>query len=131
MLLLVSAAGAAVEPTRPARVGFRGDSGFGLRRTSKWPLGLLHLLGRVRATARYEVTWKDRMERMVRTDVVGSYLQLLDSWPTKCVAEVVESVTSGQGWELLVQGGLASHYVSLKIPRRSHRERGGDCGEKD
>ena len=30
------------------------------------------------------------MKRMVRTDVV-SYLQLLDSWPTKCVEEVVES----------------------------------------
>ena len=32
--------------------------------------------GRVRATARYEVTWKDKMKRMERTDVVGSYLQL-------------------------------------------------------
>ena len=81
-----------MEPTRPARVGFRGDSGFGLRRTSKWPLGLLHLLGRVRATARYEVTWKERMERMVRTDVVGSYLQLLDSW-------LAHQVRSGGGGE--------------------------------
>ena len=32
--------------------------------------------GRVWATARYKVTWKNKMERMVRTVVVGSYLQL-------------------------------------------------------
>ena len=83
-----------------------------MRRTSKWPLGLLHLLGRVRATARYEVTWKGKMERMVRTDVVGSYLQLLDSWPTKCVAEVVESVTSGKAGNFW-SGAAWPHIMSL------------------
>ena len=40
------------------------------------------------------MTWKDEMKRMERSDVVRAYLQLKNSWPTKCVEEVVKSGTS-------------------------------------
>ena len=120
-----------MEPTRPARVGFRGDSGFGGDKPLKWPEGLLHLL------------WQGQGDSPLRGDLEGQDGEDGEDRRGRvlppAVGQLAHQVRSRgggerdvwQGWELLVRGGLASHYVSLKIPRRSHRERGGDCGEKD
>ena len=49
-----------MEPTRPARVGFRGDSGFGGDKPLKWPEGLLHLL------------WQGQGDSPLRGDLEGA-----------------------------------------------------------
>ena len=53
--------------------------------------------GRVRATARCEVTWKGKMKRMVRTAWSALTSSCRDSWPTKCEEEVVLSVDFSLG----------------------------------
>ena len=90
-----------MEPTRPGLERWLGDSSFGeINKPLKDPrvANICNIYsGRVRATAHYEVTCKDKMKRMEGTDVVKPYLLLIYSRPNITGEE--QGRLTGQSWE--------------------------------